>query len=85
MKRSFEFQFDASEFSNSLNSKHFNGAMIMFQRVRHFHLMGVRQQLHLVQRYKRGIRDKFVDIPSRHVICVVIVLKHYFFLHESYF
>ena len=46
--------------------------------------MGVRQQFHLVKMYKRGISDKFVDMTSRHAICVTILLKYHFFLHESY-
>ncbi len=39
---------------------------------------------HSVKRYKKGIRENFVDVLSRPIVCITIFLKHHFVLHESY-
>jgi hypothetical protein len=46
--------------------------------------MGFLQQFHLVIRYKKGIYNKVVDMLSRPVVNVAILLKNNSVLPESY-
>jgi hypothetical protein len=54
------------------------------QQARHFRWMGFLQQFHLVIRYKKGIYNKVVDMLSRPIISVSVILKHSPIMHESY-
>ena len=46
--------------------------------------MGFLQKFHLVIRYKKGIYNKIVDIISRTIINVAILLKNHSVMPESY-
>ena len=54
------------------------------QEESHFRWMGFRQQLQLVIRYKKGIYNKVDDMISWPIVSASIILKHNFFMHESY-
>ena len=54
------------------------------QQSRHYRWMGFLQQFHSVMRYKKGIRNKVVDMLSRPIINASTILKHNYVLHESY-
>ena len=54
------------------------------QQSSHFRWMGFLQQFHLVIRYKKGIYNRVVDMLSRPVVNVTILLKNNYVLPESY-
>ena len=54
------------------------------QQSRHFKWMGFLQKFHLVIRSKKGIYNKVVDMLSRPIVNLSIILKQNSVMHESY-
>ena len=46
--------------------------------------MGFRQQFHFVDKYKKGIYNKVVNMLSRPIVSATTLLRHNSVLHESY-
>lgn len=84
LKGSFEFQVYARNFTKLFHSQYFHGVNIKLQQSMHFHWMYTCQKFHLIQRYKRGISNKFIVMHFRPIAYVTVVFKRHYVLNESY-